>query len=290
MTQLLSKDTKVIVQGITGNQGLFHAQQMRSYGTKVVGGTSPGKGGSTIDNFPVFDSVKEAVDQAGAQASVIFVPAPFAKEAVFEAIDAGLRLIIVITELIPVLDTMAFVDRARKKGGVTIIGPNCPGIITPGAAKMGIIPVTIVKPGHIGVVSRSGTLTYEVIDNLTKAGFGQSQVFGIGGDPYKMFNFIDALKIFNEDPNTTEIVMIGEVGGSDEEKAAEYIKKYIKKPVVGFIAGKTAKEGKTMGHAGAIVEGNVGTAKGKVTALEAAGVKVAHKISEIPKFVQDLKQ
>lgn len=290
MTQLLSKETKVIVQGITGNQGLFHAQQMRGYGTNVVGGTSPGKGGSTVDNFPVFDSVKEAVDNAGAEASVIFVPARFAKEAVFEAIDAGLRLIIVITELIPVLDTMAFVDRARKKGGVTIIGPNCPGIITPGAAKMGIIPVTIVKPGHIGVVSRSGTLTYEVIDNLTKAGFGQSQVFGIGGDPYKMFNFIDALKAFNEDPNTTEIVMIGEVGGSDEEKAAEYIKQNIKKPVVGFIAGKTAKEGKTMGHAGAIVEGNVGTAKGKISALEAAGVKVASKISEIPKFVQDLKK
>ena len=288
MTQLLTKDTKVIVQGITGNQGLFHAQQMRAYGTNVVGGTSPGKGGSTVDNFPVFDSVKEAVDKAGAEATVIFVPAAFSKEAVFEAIDAGIQLIIVITEGIPVVDTMAFVDRARKKGGVTIIGPNCPGIITPGAAKMGIIPVTIVKPGHIGVVSRSGTLTYEVIDNLTKAGYGQSQVFGIGGDPYKMFNFIDALKIFNEDPNTKEIVMIGEVGGSDEEKAAEYIKQNIKKPVIGFIAGKTAKEGKTMGHAGAIVEGNVGTAKGKVQALEAVGVKVASKISEIPKFVKNV--
>ena len=284
MTQLLTKDTKVIVQGITGNQGLFHAQQMRAYGTNVVGGTSPGKGGSEVDGFTVFDSVKEAVDKAGAEASTIFVPATFCKEAVFEAIDAGIKLIIVITEHIPVVDTMAFVDRARKKGNVRIIGPNCPGIITPGAAKMGIIPVTIVKPGHIGVVSRSGTLTYEVIDNLTKAGFGQSQVFGIGGDPYKMFNFIDALKIFNEDPNTKEIVMIGEVGGSDEEKAAEYIKQNIKKPVVGFIAGKTAKEGKTMGHAGAIVEGNVGTAKGKIQALEAVGVQVASKITQIPKF------
>ena len=287
MTQLLTKDTKVIVQGITGNQGLFHAQQMRAYGTNVVGGTSPGKGGSEVDGFTVFDSVKEAVDKAGAEASTIFVPATFCKEAVFEAIDAGIKLIIVITEHIPVVDTMAFVDRARKKGNVRIIGPNCPGIITPGAAKMGIIPVTIVKPGHIGVVSRSGTLTYEVIDNLTKAGFGQSQVFGIGGDPYKMFNFIDALKIFNEDPNTKEIVMIGEVGGSDEEKAAEYIKQNIKKPVVGFIAGKTAKEGKTMGHAGAIVEGNVGTAKGKIQALEAVGVQVASKISEIPKFIKN---
>lgn len=289
MTQLLTKDTKVIVQGITGNQGLFHAQQMRDYGTKVVGGTSPGKGGSTVDNFPVFDSVQEAVDQAGAEATVIFVPAPFAKEAVFEAIDAGIKLIIVITEGIAVVDTMAFVDRARKKGDVTIIGPNCPGIITPSEAKMGIIPVSIVKKGSIGVVSRSGTLTYEVIDNLTKAGFGQSQVFGIGGDPYKMFNFIDAIKIFNADPNTKEIVMIGEVGGSDEEKTAQYIKQNVKKPVVGFIAGKTAKEGKTMGHAGAIVEGNVGTAIGKVNALEAAGVKVAHKISEIPKFISELK-
>jgi succinyl-CoA synthetase alpha subunit len=180
---------------------------------------------------------------------------------------------------------MAFVDRARKKGNVTIIGPNCPGIITPGHGKMGIIPITIVKEGEIGVVSRSGTLTYEVIDNLTKAGFGQSQVLGIGGDPYKMFNFIDALKIFNEDPDTKKIVLIGEVGGSDEEKAAEYIKKNIKKPVVSFIAGKTAKEGKTMGHAGAIVEGNVGTAIGKVKALESAGVKVAAKISEIPTFI-----
>lgn len=289
MTQLLTKDTKVIVQGITGNQGLFHAQQMRDYGTKVVGGTSPGKGGTTVDSFPVFDSVQEAVDQAGAEATVIFVPAPFAKEAVFEAIDAGLKLIIVITEGIAVVDTMAFVDRARKKGDVTIIGPNCPGIITPSEAKMGIIPVSIVKKGTIGVVSRSGTLTYEVIDNLTKAGFGQSQVFGIGGDPYKMFNFIDAIKIFNADPNTKEIVMIGEVGGADEEKTAQYIKENVKKPVVGFIAGKTAKEGKTMGHAGAIVEGNVGTAMGKVKALEAAGVKVASKISEIPKFIDELK-
>lgn len=287
MTQLLNKNTKVIVQGITGNQGLFHAQQMRAYGTNVVGGTSPGKGGSKVDNFPVFDSVKEAVNQAGAEASVIFVPASGAKEAVFEAIDAGIKLIIVITEHIAVLDTMAFVNRARKKGNVRIIGPNCPGIITPGEAKMGIIPVSIVKPGNIGVVSRSGTLTYEVIDNLTKAGFGQSQVFGIGGDPYKMFNFIDAIKIFNEDPNTKKIVMIGEVGGSDEEKTAEYIKQYVKKPVVGFIAGKTAKEGKTMGHAGAIVEGNVGTAMGKVKALEAVGVKVAHKISDIPQFIKE---
>ena len=288
MTRLLTKETKVIVQGITGVQGLFHAQQMRDYGTNVVGGTSPGKGGSPVDGFPVFDSVKEAVDQVGAEASVIFVPAPFCKEAVFEAIDAGIRLINVITEGIPVVDTMAFVNRARKKGNVTIIGPNCPGIITPGEAKMGIIPVTIVKPGHIGVVSRSGTLTYEVIDNLTKAGFGQSQVFGIGGDPYKMFNFIDAIKIFNEDPNTKKIVMIGEVGGSDEEKTAEYIKQNVKKPVVGFIAGKTAKEGKTMGHAGAIVEGNVGTAMGKVKAMEAANIKVAHKISDIPQFIKDL--
>jgi len=287
MSKLLDKNTKVIVQGITGYQGLFHAQKMREYGTTVVGGVTPGKGGTEVDGFPVFDSVAEAIDIAKAEASIIFVPAQFCKTAVFEAIDAGIKLIIVITEGIPVLDTMAFVNRARKKGGVVIIGPNCPGIITPGEAKMGIIPGNIVIPGKVGVVSRSGTLTYEVIDNLTKAGMGQSQVFGIGGDPYKLFNFIQALEIFQNDPNTDKIVMIGEIGGADEEKAAEFIKSKVTKPVVSFIAGKTAKEGKTMGHAGAIVEGNVGTAEGKVSALEAAGVKVAKKISEIPIFLKN---
>ena len=281
MSKLLDKNTKVLVQGITGFQGLFHAKKMTEYGTNIVGGVTPGKGGLSVDGFPVFDSVKEAVKETGAEASVIYVPARFSKTAVFEAIDAGLRLIVVITEGIAVRDTMEFVHKGKTNGNVIIIGPNCPGIITPGEAKMGIIP-NIVSPGSIGVVSRSGTLTYEVIDNLTKAGLGQSQVFGIGGDPYKMFNFIQALEIFQNDPKTKKIVLIGEIGGSDEEKASEYIKKHVTKPVVSLIAGKTAKEGKTMGHAGAIVEGNVGTAAGKIKALESAGVKVASKISEIP--------
>jgi succinyl-CoA synthetase alpha subunit len=258
---------------------------MKEYGTNIVGGVTPGKGGTSVDGFPVYDSVVEAINATGAEASVIYVPARFSKTAVFEAIDAGIKLIVVITEGIAVRDTMEFVYKGKTKGDVIIIGPNCPGIITPGEAKMGIIP-DIVTPGDVGVVSRSGTLTYEVIDNLTKAGLGQSQVFGIGGDPYKMFNFIQALEIFEKDPITKRIVLIGEIGGSDEEKAAEYIKKHITKPVVALIAGKTAKEGKTMGHAGAIVEGNVGTAEGKIKALKEAGVKVADKISEIPKFLK----
>ena len=285
MTKLLDTNTKVIVQGITGYQGLFHAKLMKEYGTNVVGGVTPGKGGTTVDGFRVFDSVVEAVKETGAEASVVYVPAKFAKTAVFEAIDGGIKLIVVITEGIAVRDTMEFVHKGKNTEGVIIIGPNCPGIITPGEAKLGIIP-DIVKPGDVGVVSRSGTLTYEVIDNLTKAGLGQSQVFGIGGDPYKMFNFIQALEIFEKDPNTKRIVLIGEIGGSDEEKAAEYIKNYVTKPVVALIAGKTAKEGKTMGHAGAIVEGNVGTAEGKIKALQEAGVKVVNKISEIPNFLK----
>ena len=288
MSKLLDSKTKVIVQGITGFQGLFHAKKMKEYGTNIVGGVTPGKGGTAIEGFPVFDSVMEAKKETGAEASIIYVPARFAKTAVFESIDANIKLIIVITEGIAVQDTMEFVHKARTKGNVTVIGPNCPGIITPNEAKMGIIPGNIVIPGDIGVVSRSGTLTYEVIQNLTKAGMGQSQVFGIGGDPYKLFNFIQALEIFQKDPDTKKIVLIGEIGGSDEEKAAEYIKSNVTKPVVSLIAGKTAKEGKTMGHAGAIVEGKVGTAAGKIKALEEAGVKVANKISEIPTFLKDM--
>lgn len=282
---LLDKDTKVIVQGITGFQGLFHANKMKEYGTNVVGGVTPGKGGTKAGNFPVFDCVEEAVKVTGADASVIYVPARFTKTAVFEAIDANIKLIIVITEGVPVLDTMEFIHKAKSKDNVMVIGPNCPGIISPGKAKMGIIPGNIVTPGDIGVVSRSGTLTYEVIDNLTKANMGQSQVLGIGGDPYKMFNFIQALEIFQKDPNTKKIVLIGEIGGADEEKAAAFIKKNVTKPVISFIAGKTAKEGKTMGHAGAIIEGNVGTAEGKIKALEEAGVKVCSKISEIAELL-----
>ena len=285
MTILLDSSTKVIVQGITGYQGLFHANQMRDYGTNVVGGTSPGKGGTEVDKFPVFDSVVEACDATAATASVIFVPARFVKSPAFEAIDAGIKLLVIITEGVPVRDTMAIIHRARKNN-VTVLGPNCPGLITPGEAKMGIIPGSIVTPGNIGVVSRSGTLTYEVMQNLTDAGMGQSSCIGIGGDPVKGLNFIEALQLFQDNSKTEKIVMIGEIGGADEEKAAEFIKNNVDKPVVAFIAGKTAKEGKIMGHAGAIVLGNVGTAKGKIKALESVGTKVANKISDIPKFLK----
>ncbi|MHA2365247.1 MAG: succinate--CoA ligase subunit alpha [Candidatus Hodarchaeales archaeon] len=285
MAILLDSLTKVIVQGITGYQGLFHSKMMRNYGTNIVGGVTPGKGGSKVEGFSVYDSVVEAVDITKATASILFVPARFVRSAAFEAIDSGVSLLVVITEGVPVRDTMAIVHRARKAETV-VIGPNCPGIITPGQAKMGIIPGSIVTPGNIGVVSRSGTLTYEVMQNLTNAGMGQTSCIGIGGDPIKGFNFIEALTHFQNDSETEKIILIGEIGGADEEKAAEYIKQKITKPVVSFIAGKTAKEGKTMGHAGAIVQGNVGTAKGKIDALESVGVKVASKISEIPNLLK----
>ncbi|MDH5401776.1 MAG: succinate--CoA ligase subunit alpha [Candidatus Heimdallarchaeota archaeon] len=285
MAVLLDKNTKVIVQGITGYQGMFHAKLMKEYGTQVVGGTRPGKGGEEIDGFPIFDSVREAMDETGATASVIFVPAKFSKLAAIEAINANIELLTIITEGVPVVDTMEIVHRA-KKGNTRLIGPNCPGIITPGQAKIGIIPGSIVTPGEIGVVSRSGTLTYEVIDQLTTAGMGQSTCIGIGGDPIKMTNFIEALELFENDTNTKKIVMIGEIGGNAEELAADFIKEHVTKPVAGFIAGKTAREGKTMGHAGAIVHGNVGTAEGKIKALTQAGVKMADKLSDIPVFLK----
>lgn len=284
MTILLDKNTKVIVQGITGYQGLFHAKKMRDYGTKIVSGTRPGKGGTTVDGFPVFDSVEEAVEATGATASVIFIPKQGVKSAAFEAIDAGIKLLVIITEGVPKLDVMSIVDKSRKHD-VVVIGPNCPGLITPDQAKIGIIPGNIVKAGEVGVVSRSGTLTYEVIDQLSRAGLGQSTCVGIGGDPIKATNFKEVLKMFQDDPGTKKIVMIGEIGGSAEEDAAEFIKSYpVTKPIVGFIAGKTAKPGKTMGHAGAIIQGNVGTAEGKIKALSAVGVKMAEKISDIPKL------
>ncbi len=286
MAILLNKDTKVIVQGITGYQGRFHANKMRAYGTQVVGGVRPGKGGQEIDGFPVFDSVKEAMEKTGATASVIFIPASGTKSAVYEAVEAGIELLVVITEGVPKVDAIASVKKA-KGNNVVMIGPNCPGLITPGEAKIGIIPGNIVSKGNVGVVSRSGTLTYEVLEQLTKAGIGQSTCVGIGGDPFKGSNFIDILEKFQNDPETEKIVMIGEIGGNAEEKAAEFIKQHVTKPVVGFIAGKTAKEGKTMGHAGAIVQGNVGTAAGKIKALEEAGVKVAEKLSDIPKLIQE---
>lgn len=281
---LLDSKTKVIVQGITGNQGLYHAKLMKDYGTSVVGGVRPGKGGQEVDGFPIFDSVLEAMDTTGATASVIFVPAKFVKGAAIEAILAGIKLLVIVTEGVPVADTMEIKHRAVK-AGMILLGPNCPGLITPGQAKIGIIPTNIVLEGNVGIVSRSGTLTYEVIHQLTTAGMGQSLCIGIGGDPIKGWNFIESLEYFQNDPNTEKIVMIGEIGGNAEEMAAEYIKNHVTKPVVGFIAGKSAKEGKTMGHAGAIVHGNVGTAIGKIKALEEVGVKVAEKLSEIPGFL-----
>ncbi|MCY3411017.1 MAG: succinate--CoA ligase subunit alpha [Candidatus Heimdallarchaeota archaeon] len=288
---LLDKDTKVIVQGITGYQGMFHAKLMKEYGTQVVGGVRPGKGGSEVDGFKIFDSVKEAMDETGATASAIFVPAKFVKAAAIEALAAGIKLLVIITEGVAVNDTMEIKNRVNRINQhtdekVALIGPNCPGLITPGQAKIGIIPVNIVKPGKVGIVSRSGTLTYEVIIQLTNAGMGQSICIGIGGDPIKGWNFIEALEYFQNDPNTEKIVMVGEIGGNAEELAADYIKANVTKPVAGFIAGKSAREGKTMGHAGAIVMGNVGTAAGKIKALEAAGVKVAEKLSEIPGLLQ----
>ena len=286
MAVLLDKNTKVIVQGITGFQGQFHANLMRDYGTQVVGGVRPGKGGQNIDGFPIFDSVKEAMDATGATASVVFVPARFVKLAAIEAISAGIHLLVIITEGVPVTDTMEIVKLVNE-AGIDLIGPNCPGLITPGQAKIGIIPASIVRPGNVAIVSKSGTLTYEVIDQLTRAGMGQSSCIGIGGDPVKGINFIECLRYFQDDPETEKIVMIGEIGGDAEEKAAEFISQYVTKPVVAFIAGKTAREGKTMGHAGAIVRGNTGTAKGKIEALEKVNVRVAEKISEIPKFLKD---
>ena len=286
MAILLNASTKVLVQGITGNQGRYHANKMRDYGTKIVGGTSPGKGGSEVDGMPVFDTVAEAVEVTGATASVIYIPAPYAKEAALEAIDAGIKLLVIITEGIPKQDTMAMVYHARKNN-VVMIGPNCPGLIAPGEAKIGIIPGNIVKKGDVGVVSRSGTLTYEAIEQDNKGGLGEANCIGIGGDPIKATNFVQVLKMYQDDPEIKRIVMIGEIGGAAEEEAAKFIKEYpVKKPVVGFIAGNTAREGVTMGHSGAIIQGDVGTAAGKVKALQAVGVKMADRISDIPKLLK----
>ena len=285
MAVLLDKNTKVLVQGITGYQGLYHAKLMKNYGTDVVGGTRPGKGGEMVDDFPIFDSVLEAVHQTGANASVIFVPAKFTKLAAFEAIDAGIELLVIVTEGVPVVDTMEIINRAKNSNTI-VVGPNCPGLMTPGEAKIGIIPGDIVKSGNIGVVSRSGTLTYEVAHQLNNSNLGVSTIFGIGGDPIKQTNFKEVLQLFNDDSSTEKIVLIGEIGGDAEEIAAEYIKNNVQKPVIAFIAGKTAKEGKTMGHAGAIVQGDVGTAEGKIKALSEAGAKIADKLSDIPNLLK----
>jgi succinyl-CoA synthetase alpha subunit len=290
---LIDKSTRLIVQGITGRDGGFHAQQMQAYGTKVVAGVTPGRGGDSIHGIPVFDSMAEAMAATKANASVIYVPAPFATDAIFEAADAGVALIVCITEGVPVRDALAayhhIVGLRERNGGERprLVGPNCPGLISPGLSKVGIVPGQICKNGSIGVVSRSGTLTYEVVDQLTRAGLGQSTCLGIGGDPVIGTNFVDALTMFEADPQTEAIVMIGEIGGTDEEEAAHFIRRKVKKPVVAFIAGQTAPPGKRMGHAGAIVSGGTGTAAEKMAALEAAGVPVARIPSEIPGLVRE---
>src|SRR5512135_3707356 len=283
MSILINKHTRVVVQGITGNEGMFHTQQMVEYGTNVVAGTRPGKGGEWVldGKIPVFDSVKLAVEATGANASVIFVPARFAPDAMFEAADAGIPLIVCITEGVAVQDMMRVRNYLDQKK-VRLVGPNCPGMLTPGESKVGIIPGNIAIPGDVGVVSRSGTLTYEVLYALKKQGMGASTCVGIGGDPVNGTSFIDVLEMFEADPHTDKVVLIGEIGGTDEEKAAAFIANEMTKPVASFIAGQSAPPGKRMGHAGAIIEGGAGTAAGKVRALEAAGVKVAKHPEEIP--------
>ncbi|XBM33084.1 succinate--CoA ligase subunit alpha [Bacillus licheniformis] len=274
MSVFINKDTKVIVQGITGSTALFHTKQMLEYGTKIVGGVTPGKGGTEVEGVPVFNTVEEAVKQTGANASVIYVPAAFAADAIMEATDAELDLVICITEHIPVLD-MVKVKRYMEGKKTRLIGPNCPGVITPEECKIGIMPGYIHKKGHVGVVSRSGTLTYEAVHQLSEAGVGQSTAVGIGGDPVNGTNFIDVLKAFNEDPDTHAVIMIGEIGGTAEEEAAEWVKANMTKPVVGFIGGKTAPPGKRMGHAGVIISGGKGTADEKIKTMNACGIEVA---------------
>jgi succinyl-CoA synthetase alpha subunit len=277
---LVNKNTRVICQGITGEQGTFHTKQMVAYGTKMVGGVTPGKGGTKVDGIPVFDTVEEAVRKTKANASVIYVPAAFAADAIMEAADAGIELVVCITEGIPVLD-MVKVKRFMDAKNSRLIGPNCPGVITPGECKIGIMPGHIHKKGRIGVVSKSGTLTYEAVDQLTRLGLGQSTCVGIGGDPINGTNFIDVLEMFEKDKNTDAVIMIGEIGGTAEEEAANFVRKNITKPVVGYIAGVTAPKGKRMGHAGAIIAGGKGTAEEKFEAMKRAGIKITKNPADI---------
>jgi len=284
MSILVDQNTRVMVQGLTGREGSFHAQQMIEYGTRVVGGVTPGKGGSKHLDVPVFNTVAEAVRETGANASVIFVPPPYAADAILEAGDAGLPLVVCITEGIPTLD-MVRVAAALRGSATRLIGPNCPGIISPGKCKIGIMPGRIHKQGQVGLVSRSGTLTYEAVDQLTRLGIGQSTCIGIGGDPIIGTSFLDVIGLFHDDPETHAIVMIGEIGGNSEEKAAEFIRATVRKPVVGFIAGQTAPPGRRMGHAGAIISGGQGTAKEKYAAMQAAGIHCVQSPAEIGRAV-----
>jgi succinyl-CoA synthetase alpha subunit len=286
MSILANKNTRVLTQGITGATGQFHTKACKEYGTQMVAGVTPGKGGTTYEGIPIFDTVEHAVKETGANATVIYVPPPFAADAILEAADAGIPLIICITEGVPVRD-MVKVKRYLAGRSSQLLGPNCPGTITPGECKIGIMPGHIHKPGHVGVVSRSGTLTYEAVDQLTRLGIGQSSCVGIGGDPVHGFEFVDVLKMFNQDAETEAVIMIGEIGGSAEEEAAAWIKANMKKPVVGFIAGQTAPPGKRMGHAGAIISGGKGTAREKIEAMKQAGIRMASSPATIGRTMQE---